>query len=152
MQGLGSKTSFLGRDTALSALTIASITFFPTSFLRYTFRMASKYCNQCPRKLLLSEFPTNDAGRVLASCPKCYARKTKRRAALQDLNGNPPSKRRVTGPKTAARVPSIPQSRPNPAPESSPNPTPDTRPIPAPPPPQPRPEDGFLPAEQWGWI
>jgi hypothetical protein len=135
--------------------------------------MDSKYCSGCLQKRLLSCFPTNKSGKVLATCNSCRAtqanRNTKRKA-LQELDPNLPSKRRVTGPKTTTTTPSILEprpiaptvleSRPNPNPpaplESRPNPPSvlETHPIP-PQPLQPPPipsENGFLPAEQWVWI
>jgi hypothetical protein len=150
-------------------------------YLLYTFKMDSKYCSGCLQKRLLSSFPTNKSGKVLATCNSCRATQAKRsnkRKALLELDPNLPSKRRVSGPKTTTTTPSIPQSRPNPprileprpiapsvvesppnppAPlESRPNPPSvlETRPIPPQPPQSPSTlsGNGFLPAEQWGWI
>jgi hypothetical protein len=133
------------------------------------------------------------SGKVLATCNSCRATQAKRnnkRKALQELDPNVPSKKRVTGPEKATATLSIPQLRPNPprileprpiAPTLleprpiSPGPTelesrpnlpilleseqlrpsvlePRQDPAQAPQPPPIPSENGFLSAEQWGWI
>jgi ssDNA-binding Zn-finger/Zn-ribbon topoisomerase 1 len=126
------------------------------------FKMDSKYCSGYHQKRLLSCFPTNKSGKVLATCNSCRTSQAKyntKRKALQLLHPNLPSKRRDIGPKITTATPSIPQTRPNPpAPiESGLTPRIELEPRlnPAPQEPRLRPilsENGFLSAEQWGWI
>src|ERR1700755_196487 len=165
-------TRGFSRGTLLYALL-----FYPQFFLQllYMFKMDSKYCSSCHQKRLLSCFPTNKSGKVLATCNSCrtsQAKSNTKRKALQELDPNLPSKRRDTGPKRTTATPSIPQSRLYPAAplesrpiprielEPRPNPPaplesgpitrielePRLNPAPQAPQPPPQPENGFLSA------
>ena len=84
-------------------------------YILYIFKMDSKYCSGCIRKLPLSCFPTNASGKVLATCTSCrsaQAKSNKKRKALQELDPNLPSKRCATGPKRAITTPSMLEPRP----------------------------------------
>src|SRR5271155_993135 len=78
--------------------------------------MDSKYCSACIKKLPLSVFlkdASNPASKVLATCDTCWARTAKsrtdksKRKALQPLDLNIQSKRRVPPTRPNPSLPSL---------------------------------------------